>query len=94
MGWKHRDWMFGIDHRAVFDGAGNIGPTVWWNGEAIGSWAITAAGELRTRILADRGSAAVAAVDTAATQLHEPLDGAFVTPAVRTPVERSISDMT
>jgi hypothetical protein len=23
MGWKHRDWMFGIDQRAVFDQAGN-----------------------------------------------------------------------
>jgi hypothetical protein len=94
MGWKHRDWMLGIDHRAVFDGAGNIGPTVWWNGEVIGSWAITAAGELRTRILADRGSDAVAAVDTAAARLHERVDGACVTPAVRTPLERSISDTT
>ncbi len=94
MGWKHRDWMFGIDRRAVFDSAGNIGPTVWWNGEVIGSWAITAAGELRTRVLADRGSEAVAAVDTAAAQLQGRLDGASVTPAVRTPLERSISDTT
>jgi hypothetical protein len=94
MGWKHRGWMFGIDQRAVFDGAGNIGPTVWWNGEAVGSWAITAAGELRTRILADRGSEAAAAVDTAAEQLHARLDGAVVTPAVRTPLERSITDIT
>lgn len=94
MGWKHRDWMLGIDHQAVFDGAGNIGPTVWWNGEVIGSWALTAAGDLRTRILADRGSEAVAAVDTAAAQLQERLEGASVTPAIRTPLERSISDMT
>jgi hypothetical protein len=83
MGWKHRDWMFGIDQRAVFDQAGNIGPTVWWNGEVIGSWAVAAAGELRTRILADHGAQAVAAVDSAAAQLHERLDGATVTPAIR-----------
>ena len=94
MGWKHREWMFGIDQRAVFDQAGNIGPTVWWNGEVIGSWAVTAAGELRTRILADRGAQAIAAVDSAAAQLHERLDGATVTPAIRTPLERSISHMT
>jgi hypothetical protein len=94
MGWKHREWMFGINHRAVFDGAGNIGPTVWWNGEVIGSWAITTVGDLRTRILADRGSDAVAAVDTAAARLHERLGGALVTPAVRTPLERTISDTT
>ena len=94
MGWKHRDWMFGIDQRAVFDQAGNIGPTVWWNGEVIGSWATTAAGELRTRILADRGAQAVAAVDSAAAQLHKRLDGATVTPAIRTSLERSISHTT
>lgn len=94
MGWKHREWMFGINHQAVFDGAGNIGPTVWWNGEVIGSWAITTVGDLRTRILADRGSDAVAAVDTAAARLHERLGGALVTPAVRTPLERTVSDTT
>jgi hypothetical protein len=94
MGWKHRDWMFGIDQQAVFDQAGNIGPTVWWNGEIIGSWAITAAGELRARVLADRGSDAIAAVDSAAAKLHERLGGATVTPAARTPLERSISQMT
>jgi Winged helix DNA-binding domain len=90
MGWKHRDWFFGLDHRAVFDQAGNIGPTVWWNGEIIGSWAITADGNLRTRVLVDRGSAA-AAIDAAAAQLHQRLEGAIVTPAIRTRLERSIT---
>jgi hypothetical protein len=66
MGWKHRDWFLGIDRAAVFDRAGSIGPTVWWNGEIIGSWAVDAYGELRTRVLADRGAAATAAIDTAA----------------------------
>ena len=94
MGWKHREWMFGIDQQAIFDQAGNIGPTVWGNGVIIGSWAITAAGELRTRVLVDRGSEAIAAVDSAAAKLHERLDEANVTPAVRTPLERSISQMT
>jgi Winged helix DNA-binding domain len=91
MGWKHRDWFFGLDHRAVFDQAGNIGPTVWWNGEIIGSWAITADGNLRTRVLVDRGSAAAAAIDAAAAQLHQRLEGAIVTPAIRTRLERSIT---
>jgi hypothetical protein len=91
MGWKHRDWFLGIDHRAVFDRAGNIGPTVWWNGEIIGSWAITASGDLRTRVLVDRGADATAAIDTAAAQLHQRLEGATITPAIRTPLERSIT---
>ena len=91
MGWKHRDWFLGLDHQAVFDRAGNIGPTVWWNGEIIGSWAITAAGDLRTRVLVDRGAAAIAAIDTAAAQLHQRLNGATVTPVIRTPLELSIT---
>jgi hypothetical protein len=91
MGWKHREWLFGIDHQAVFDRAGNIGPTVWWNGEIIGSWAITADGDLRTRVLVDRGADATAAIGTAAAQLHQRLEGATITPAIRTHLERSIT---
>jgi Winged helix DNA-binding domain len=91
MGWKHRDWFLSIDRQAVFDRTGNIGPTVWWNGEIIGSWTITATGELRTRVLADRGAAAAAAIDAAAAGLQQRLSGAAVTPAFRTPLERSIA---
>ena len=91
MAWKHRNWFLGIDHQAVFDRAGNIGPTLWWNGEIVGSWAITATGELRTRVLADRGAAATAAIDKAAAHFHQRLNGATVTPAIRTPLERSIT---
>ena len=90
MGWKHRDWFLGLDRQAIFDRAGNIGPTVWWDGEIIGSWAVTATGELRTRVLADRGAEAHAAIDAAAARLHQRLDGATVTPAVRTPLEQAL----
>jgi hypothetical protein len=54
MGWKDRDWMFGIDPSLVFDRAGNIGPTLWWDGEIIGSWAIRPDGDLCTGVIADR----------------------------------------
>ncbi len=91
MGWKHRDWFLGIDYHAVFDRTGNIGPTVWWDGEIIGSWTISAAGELRTRVLADRGAAAAAAIDAAAARLHQRLNGATITAAFRTPLEQSIT---
>ena len=90
MGWKHRDWFLGLDRQAIFDRAGNIGPTVWWEGEIIGSWAVTATGELRTRVLADRGAEARTAIETAAARLHQRLDGATVTPAVRTPLEQAL----
>jgi hypothetical protein len=53
--------------------------------EIIVSWAITATGELRTRVLADRGAAAAAAIGTAAAHLQQRLNGATITPAIRTP---------
>jgi hypothetical protein len=90
MGWKTRDWFLGIDPYHVFDRAGNIGPTLWWNGEIIGSWAIAPDGELRTKAIADRGAEAHAAIDRAASRLHARLDGAAVTPAIRAPLEHRI----
>ena len=92
MGWKNRDWLLGIDPSLVFDRAGNIGPTLWWDGEIIGSWAVTPKGDLRTRILADRGAHAQAAIQQAASRLHARLDGATVTPTIRTSLEQALVD--
>jgi hypothetical protein len=64
---------------------------LWWNGEIIGSWAISAAGDLRTRVLVDRGAAATEAIDTAAAHLHQRLNGATITPAIRSPLEHAIT---
>ena len=91
MGWKQRDWFLGVDRRHVFDYAGNIGPTLWWDGEIIGSWAVASTGEVRTAILADRGSEARHAIDAAAALLQDRLEGAVVTPAMRTPLERELA---
>jgi hypothetical protein len=90
MGWKNRDWFLGIDRNLVFDRAGNIGPTLWWDGEIIGSWAVAPSGDLRTKVVADRGAEAQAAIARAASQLHARLDGAAVTPAIRTPLEQAL----
>ena len=91
MGWKQRDWFLGVDPAEIFDRAGNIGPTTWWDGEVIGSWAVTASGDVRTTISADRGAEAVRAVEEAAARLHPSLQGAMVTPAARTPLEVRLS---
>jgi hypothetical protein len=90
MGWKRRDWFFGIPQHHVFDNRGNIGPTLWWDGEIIGSWTVTSAGEVRTAVLADRGAAARSAVQDAAARLEARLQGTAVTPAIRTPAERQL----
>lgn len=91
MGWKSRDWFLSIDPGHVFDRAGNIGPTLWWNAEIIGSWAITPNDDLRTKVIADRGADAHAAIDQAASQLHARLNGATITPAIRTPLEQALT---
>ena len=91
MGWKQRDWFLAVDPARIFDRAGNIGPTVWWDGEVIGSWAVTPAGDVRTAIVADRGGECGRAVEEAAAHLHPRLEGAVVTPAARTPLEVSLS---
>jgi Winged helix DNA-binding domain len=91
MGWKHREWFFGIDQHQVFDRNGNIGPTLWWDGEIIGSWAVAATGEIRLKLVADRGTEASNAIGDAAARLHDRLHGAVITPAIRTPLERSLT---
>ena len=91
LGWKYRDWFFDIDRHHVFDRAGNIGPTVWWDGRIVGSWAVATTGEIRTALLADHGRAAADAVRAAAETLQTRLEGAIVTPAARTPLERDIA---
>lgn len=91
MGWKTRDWFLGIDTHHIFDRAGNIGPTLWWDGEIIGSWATTPNRELRWEAIADRGADARDAIDQAASKLHARLHDTVITPAVRTPLERSLA---
>lgn len=90
MGWRHRDWFTAVDPALIYDRAGNVGPTLWWNGELIGAWASTADG-IRTEIVADRGRQAANAVDQAAARLQDRLEGAVVVPAARTPLERQLS---
>jgi hypothetical protein len=91
MGWRRRDWFLGIDPNLVFDRAGNIGPTLWWDGEIIGSWAVAPTGEVRTVVLADRGADAATAALDAASRLQQRLQGTVVTSVIRTPLERSLT---
>jgi hypothetical protein len=90
MGWKRRDWFFGIPQHHVFDNRGNIGPTLWWDGEIIGSWAVAATGQIRTMVLADRGAAALTAIQDVAARMQKRLPGTAITPAVRTPLGHSL----
>ncbi|HUZ27586.1 MAG TPA: crosslink repair DNA glycosylase YcaQ family protein, partial [Streptosporangiaceae bacterium] len=46
----------------LFDRAGNVGPTLWWDGRIVGGWAQDRDGEIVCRFLEDAGSDAAARV--------------------------------
>ncbi|MFF9121896.1 winged helix DNA-binding domain-containing protein [Streptomyces sp. NPDC014889] len=94
MGWQQRDWYLAPRLRpALFDGSGNVGPTVWWNGRVVGAWAQRADGGIAWRIL-DReglGAEAEAAIDRLARELESRLGPTRVTPRFRTPLEKELA---
>lgn len=90
MGWTRRAWYLG-DHRpAVFDSAGNAGPTVWCEGRIVGGWAVRDDGEVVFRLFDDIGAEATAAVQREAERLGEWLSTVRVIPKFRTPLEREL----
>ncbi len=91
MGWRGRDWYLRPeDVPALFDRAGNAGPTVWWDGRVVGGWAQRSDGEVVCRLFADVGAEAEAAVEAEAARLAGWLGGVRVTPRFRTPLEREL----
>ncbi|MER5942780.1 winged helix DNA-binding domain-containing protein [Streptomyces sp. NPDC001928] len=96
MGWQQRDWYLAPELRpSLFDGSGNVGPTVWWNGRVVGGWAQRGDGEIVWRLLEDLGGAERHAVEAAVAVEAERLRGwvgaARVTPRFRTPLEKELS---
>ncbi|GHG65506.1 winged helix DNA-binding domain-containing protein [Streptomyces griseocarneus] len=91
MGWRERDWYLAPEHVPfLFDRAGNVGPTVWWNGRVVGGWAQRANGEIVWRLLQDAGREAGAAIAAEAERLSSWIGDTRVTPRFRTPLEREL----
>ncbi|WP_406514723.1 winged helix DNA-binding domain-containing protein [Streptomyces sp. NBC_00499] len=93
MGWQERDWYCPPELRpALFDGSGNIGPTVWWGGRIVGGWGQGAGGGVVWRLLdTSGGRAAERAVAAEAERLAAWLGGTRVTPRFRTPLEKELA---
>jgi hypothetical protein len=92
MGWRHRDWYLPPEFvGALFDPVGNVGPTIWWDGQVVGGWAQRADGEIAWRLLADVGAEATAAIEVEAARLAGWVGVVRVTPRFRTPLERELS---
>ncbi|MBW8805976.1 MAG: AlkZ family DNA glycosylase [Catenulisporales bacterium] len=93
MGWQSRAWYLADDLRPqLFDRAGNVGPTVWWNGEVVGGWAQRGDGSIGLRLLRDVGGEAVSAIEAEAERWQEVLGTTRVTPRFRTPLERELAE--
>ncbi|MDH6707086.1 hypothetical protein P3T27_003815 [Kitasatospora sp. MAA19] len=91
MGWRGRDWYLRPeDVPALFDRAGNAGPTVWWCGRVVGGWAQRPDGEVVWRLFGDVGAEAEAAIAGEAARLAGWLGEVRVTPRFRTPLEREL----
>ncbi len=91
MGWKERDWYLGPHARTLFDANGNAGPTVWWEGRAVGGWAQRRDGEIAWKLLEDVGSDAAAAVEAEAARLATWLGGVRVAPGFLPPFQRALA---
>jgi hypothetical protein len=91
MGWTERDWYLGEHRAAVFDTAGNAGPTVWCDGRIVGGWAARADGEVVHRIFDDIGAEATAAVEADAARLATWFGATRAIPKFRTPLERELT---
>ncbi|ANN16826.1 hypothetical protein SD37_14955 [Amycolatopsis orientalis] len=91
MGWIERDWYLGPHRAPLFDGTGNIGPTVWADGRIVGGWAQRPGGEVVHHFLEDVGAEVERAVEAEANHLAEWLGEVRVTPRMRTPLERRLA---
>ncbi|MEU6147983.1 winged helix DNA-binding domain-containing protein [Streptomyces sp. NPDC047081] len=94
MGWQARDWYLAPDLRPqLFDGSGNVGPTVWWNGRVVGAWAQRPDGEIAWRLLDEEGIGRVerATIEAEAQRLQGWVGTSRVTPRFRTPLEKELA---
>jgi hypothetical protein len=90
MGWRGRAWYLGPHQAALFDTAGNAGPTIWSDGRIVGGWAVLPSGEVVTRLLEDVGRQTSDAVEAERTRLTAWLGSATVVPRFATPLAQEL----
>jgi hypothetical protein len=70
----------------VFDWAGNVGTTTWWDGQIVGAYAQDDAGQIELIVPRDPGSAGQAGLQAEAERLGDWLDGEKVTALYKSPL--------
>ncbi|MBY8861626.1 winged helix DNA-binding domain-containing protein [Nocardia sp. CA2R105] len=91
MGWQEREWFLGPHRTALFDGNGNVGPTVWWGGRVVGGWAQRSSGEVVWRALEDIGREATESIAAEAARIEGWYGDVRAIPRFRTPLERELT---
>ncbi|MDO8363290.1 MAG: winged helix DNA-binding domain-containing protein [Actinomycetota bacterium] len=94
MGWKQRGFYLGdlgTFGGPLFDRNGNVGPTVWANGQVVGGWAQRADGTVVFELLRPVDRATQAAIANAAERLRTVVGGTRVTPRFPTPLQMSLA---
>jgi hypothetical protein len=92
MGYRQREFYLDPDHvPALFDYAGNVGPTIWWGGRIVGGWAQRKDGDIAWRWLADVPGEATLALEREIERLRRWVGPIRITPRFRTPLERELS---
>ncbi len=90
MGWKERDWYLGEHGWRVFDGNGNAGPTVWWDGRIVGGWVQRSDGEVVVELLEDVGREARGLIEEEAAAVGAWLGETVVTVRFPAPLDRAL----
>jgi Winged helix DNA-binding domain len=90
MGWYERGWYLGPRREALFDTAGNAGPTVWWDGRIVGGWRQDDDGEVEPQLLEDVGADGLRAIEHEAERLTAWLGGSRVLPRFPSPLSRML----
>jgi hypothetical protein len=93
MGWKQRDWYLGewtTFGGPLFDRNGNVGPTVWVNGEVVGGWTQQPTGGIVYELLQPVDSTTRRQIAAAAEQLRSAIGDARVTPRFPTPLQKEL----
>jgi hypothetical protein len=92
MGWTERDWYLGPHKRALFDTSGNAGPTIWWDGRAVGGWRQRANGDVELQSLEDVGADGRRAVEAEADRLTAWFAGRRVLPRFPSPLSKAVAN--
>jgi hypothetical protein len=90
MGWASRNWYLGTYRAALFDTAGNAGPTIWVDGRIVGGWAQREDGEIALYLLEDVGTETQRMIDAEAARLADWLGPTRVRWSFPTPLDAEL----